>query len=102
MGGIVRPVNLLYECSFIIAEFFFYMHYCNDMIIILKKDLVSFFYFVVVCVKYYRKSPWKIVREALLIKYALIIFTNVETFKRAESVSYTHLRAHETRHDLVC
>src|SRR5450756_2821624 len=28
--------------------------------------------------------------------------TMPESFKKSFSVSYTHLRAHETRHDLVC
>src|SRR5450756_2687621 len=44
----------------------------------------------------------KLPREPLII----IRFTNsvfgLLTFARIKSVSYTHLRAHETRHDLVC
>eukprot|EP00825_Cyclidium_porcatum_P001316 TRINITY_DN10599_c0_g1_i1.p3 TRINITY_DN10599_c0_g1~~TRINITY_DN10599_c0_g1_i1.p3 ORF type:complete len:103 (-),score=37.42 TRINITY_DN10599_c0_g1_i1:12-320(-) len=44
----------------------------------------------------YKRQKQIFAREVSLYKYVERLFANVM------SVSYTHLRAHETRHDLVC
>ena len=40
--------------------------------------------------------------KKVLINIILLFTFSISGMAQIESVSYTHLRAHETRHDLVC
>src|SRR5659263_17805 len=84
MGGIVCPIYLLCECSFIVTIDFFNLHHSYEICVIFEENFISFLYIFVIGVKNNRKSPWKAVGEALVVEYALVIFPAVETFKRAE------------------
>src|SRR5450759_4527609 len=47
-----------------------------------------------------RLCTWRLVRD--LLESGTTEMLSTHNVAEAEAVSYTHLRAHETRHDLVC
>src|SRR5450759_5123372 len=49
----------------------------------------------------YRDAVKPITRQDVA-RYLIVVDEHADQLTSVETVSYTHLRAHETRHDLVC